>query len=180
MVLDVKEDVLQNWPVHLRGERVLMREPLEKDRAELIRLVTNPHARKYLGGAIGFASRQALELSPLGLTWGHWVIAHGATDTMIGTIALKYDRKELELSFALLPEFVGQGYAGEALDAVINFAKQELPDESMIAVTQSSNKRSVELLKRKGFTVRRGMEEFGTQQFLMELNLKPLSSTVNS
>lgn len=161
------------WPIRIASERLTVREGVEADRARTILLMTDPVTREYLGGAVDYASRQALELSPLGLTWGRWVIALRETDEMIGSITLDYDRGELQLSYALLPQFVGQGYAREACVAVLAWAQENLEDDHVIAVTQSRNKRSVTLLKRLGFTTRRGLEEHGGQQLLMERPLDP-------
>ncbi|WP_460475626.1 GNAT family N-acetyltransferase [Brachybacterium huguangmaarense] len=159
------------WPVRIPSARLTIREGRDDDRAATVRLLTDPITREYLGGAVDYASRQALELSPLGLTWGRWVICLAATDAMIGSISLDYDRGEVQLSYALLPEFVGCGYAAEACLAVLGWAQANLEDDTVIAVTQTRNKRSVALLKRLGFTVRRGLEEFGAQQLLMERHL---------
>lgn len=161
----------REWPVRIRGERVLIREAREEDRAALIRLMTDPITRQYLGGSVSFASQQALELSPLGLTWGSWVIADAADDELLGSISLDYDRGEVQLAYALLPEHTGRGYAGESCRALLEWARENLEDETVIAVTQSRNKRSVDLLRRLGFTVRRGLEELGAQQLLMERSL---------
>lgn len=137
----------------------------------MIRLMTDPVTREYLGGSIDYASRQALELSPLGLSWGRWVLVERVGGEMIGSITLDYDRGELELSYALLPEATGRGYAAEACLTVLAWARDELEDDHVIAVTQTRNKRSVALLRRLGFTVRKGLEEFGAQQLLMERSL---------
>lgn len=165
-----KEGTAQ-WPVRIASERLRIREATERDRATLIRLLTDPVTREYLGGAIDYASRHALELSPLGLTWGAWVICLAEDDSMIGSITLSYDRGELELSYALLPEHVGCGYAEEACHALLDWARDALEDSTVIAVTQARNKRSVDLLRRLGFEVRRGLEEFGAQQLLMQREL---------
>lgn len=165
------------WPVRLTSARLAIREPGDADRSTMIRLMTDPVTREYLGGAVDYASRQALELSPLGLSWGRWVLARREDDTMIGSITLDYDRGELELSYALLPECTGQGFAAEACLAVLGWAQETLEDGHVIAVTQTRNKRSVVLLRRLGFSVRKGLEEFGTQQLLMERSLaEPLPS----
>ena len=153
------------WPVRIRSPRLVIRPPGDADRAAMIRLMTDPVTREYLGGAVDYASRQALELSPLGLTWGRWVLALAGDDTMIGSITLDYDRGELELSYALLPEWTGQGYAAESCIALLDWARHELEDELVIAISQTRNKRSVA-------TVRKGLEEFGTQQLLLERSLR--------
>ncbi|MGP9695556.1 GNAT family N-acetyltransferase [Brachybacterium sp. AOP25-B2-12] len=156
------------WPIRIPATRLWIREPVDADRRTMIRLLTDPVTREYLGGAVDYASRQALELSPLGLTWGRWVLVLAETDTMIGSITLDYDRGEPELSYALLPEYMGLGYAAEACHALLGWARESLEDPVVIAVTQTRNKRSVTLLRRLGFTVRRGLEEFGAQQLLMQ------------
>ena len=171
MVVVTKEGTAE-WPVRIRSPRLVIRPPGDADRAAMIRLMTDPVTREYLGGAVDYASRQALELSPLGLTWGRWVLALAGDDTMIGSITLDYDRGELELSYALLPEWTGQGYAAESCIALLDWARHELEDELVIAISQTRNKRSVALLRKLGFTVRKGLEEFGTQQLLLERSLR--------
>jgi RimJ/RimL family protein N-acetyltransferase len=171
-VVVVTKEGTAEWPVRIRSPRLVIRPPGDADRGAMIRLMTDPVTREYLGGAVDYASRQALELSPLGLTWGRWVLARAADDTMIGSITLDYDRGELELSYALLPEFTGQGYAAESCIALLDWARQELEDEVVIAISQTRNKRSVALLRKLGFTVRKGLEEFGTQQLLLERSLR--------
>ena len=171
-MVGVTKEGTAEWPVRIRSPRLVIRPPGDADRAAMIRLMTDPVTREYLGGAVDYASRQALELSPLGLTWGRWVLALAEDDTMIGSITLDYDRGELELSYALLPERTGQGYAAESCIALLDWARHELEDEVVIAISQTRNKRSVALLRKLGFTVRKGLEEFGTQQLLLERSLR--------
>lgn len=180
-MVPVTREGTPDWPVEIRSERLAIRAPGEADRAAMIRLMTDPVTREYLGGTVDYASRQALELSPLGLTWGRWVLATLDDDRMIGSITLDYDRGELELSYALLPEWTGRGYAAEACAALLAWAREALEDDHVIAVSQTRNKRSVALLRKLGFTVRKGLEEFGTQQLLLERSLaEPLPERVDS
>lgn len=171
-VVVVTKEGTAEWPVRIRSPRLVIRPPGDADRTALIRLMTDPVTREYLGGAVDYASRQALELSPLGITWGRWALALAEDDTMIGSITLDYDRGELELSYALLPEWTGLGYAAESCIALLDWARRELEDEVVIAISQTRNKRSVALLRKLGFTVRKGLEEFGTQQLLLERSLR--------
>lgn len=168
----VTKEGTTEWPVRIHSPRLVIRPPGDGDRGSLIRLMTDPVTREYLGGAVDYASRQALELSPLGLTWGRWMLALGEDDTMIGSISLGYDRGELELSYALLPEWTGKGYAAESCIALLSWARDALEDEHVIAISQTRNKRSVALLRKLGFTVRKGLEEFGSQQLLLERSLR--------
>lgn len=172
MVMDVARQQGTGWPVRLRTDRLVIREPMEKDRSCVIEILTHPDTRAYFGGAVEYASRQALELSPLGLTWGSWTICRADDDQMLGAITLTYDRGELELIYALLPEHVRHGYAREACQGVIDWAAENLDAPMLIAVTPNRNRRSVALLKHLGFSKRRGFEEFGEQQLLMQLPLR--------
>ena len=56
-----------------------------------------------------------------------------------------------DLGVALLPEFVGQGYAAEAARAVIVHAQGTLGIERLYALVRRGNQRSVRLLERLGF-----------------------------
>src|SRR5699024_10377100 len=87
-VVRVTKEGTTEWPIRIRSPRLVIRPPGDADRDSVIRLMTDPVTREYLGGAVDYASRQALELSPLGLTWGRWVLALAEDDTMIGSITL--------------------------------------------------------------------------------------------
>jgi RimJ/RimL family protein N-acetyltransferase len=56
-----------------------------------------------------------------------------------------------DLGFALLPDYVGQGYASEAARAVVLHAKQKLGIVRLYAIVKRDNRRSVRLLGRLGF-----------------------------
>jgi [ribosomal protein S5]-alanine N-acetyltransferase len=56
-----------------------------------------------------------------------------------------------DLGFALLPDFVGQGYASEAARAVMQHAHSTLGIERLYAIVKRGNQRSVRLLERLGF-----------------------------
>src|SRR5215468_4088926 len=56
-----------------------------------------------------------------------------------------------DLGFALLPDYVGQGYASEAAHAVVLHATQGLGIARLYAIVKRENSRSVSLLLRLGF-----------------------------
>jgi ribosomal-protein-alanine N-acetyltransferase len=56
-----------------------------------------------------------------------------------------------DLGFALLPDWVGRGYAAEAACAVIAHAESRLGIEQLYAIVNRSNRRSLRLLERLGF-----------------------------
>jgi [ribosomal protein S5]-alanine N-acetyltransferase len=158
----------RGWPVTVAGARVTLRPAVEQDRPALIALYTDPDTRAYLGNSIAFAPVDALRLSPLGLTWGRWVIAHAHDDIAMGVISLSHDRGELEIGYALLPAHQHRGYASEAVQVLLGWAAEALPDDHVIAVVPSSNKRTVRMLKHLGFRFREGLAELEGQQLLLE------------
>jgi len=56
-----------------------------------------------------------------------------------------------DLGFALLPDYVGQGYASEAAHAVVLHATQSLGIARLYAIVKRDNQRSIRLLARLGF-----------------------------
>lgn len=163
----------RTWPCELGTSRLTLRPALEDDRPDIIRLVTDSSARDFFGGAVAFGSPQALQLSPLGLTWGHWIIADRFSNQMLGMLNLSDDRDALQITFALLPEHRGRGYAGEAIREVIEWATRTDQAEDLIAVLPARNKPALQLLGDLGFRRRRGFEEFGTAMLLL---FRPLVS----
>ncbi|MEW9550560.1 GNAT family N-acetyltransferase [Nonomuraea sp. NPDC050783] len=161
--------------------RLLLRKARDADRDGLVELFTDPEVRAHLGGprpreeverfldAIGTAGATAVP--------GSYVIADRATDRFLGTLML--DRRpsarpghlteegeELELSYVLRRGAWGQGFAFEAATAALRAAAAELPDQSVLIVTQSANERSLRLAARLGFRPVGTFEEFGAEQTL--------------
>ena len=138
-------------------------------------MLTDPVVRRYLGGQLDpdMVHAATSDTTP-GTTWGSFVIELVGPDVVAGSCSVDRDRGELEVSYQLLPEFVGMGIATEALEALLAWAYRECPDEDhVIAVTQVANAPSRRLLERLGFTERERFVEYDAQQVLYSA---PLSS----
>ncbi len=61
------------------------------------------------------------------------------------------DLPDVEVGFALLPQFCGQGYALEAAAASIAHGRSQLGLKRIAAVTAPGNERSIHLLEKLGF-----------------------------
>jgi len=85
--------------------------------------------------------------------FGLYVVQAAATAQPLGLCGLV--RREFlpgpDLGVALLPEWVGHGYAGEAAGAVIAHAQAMLAIEPLYAITRPGNHRSIRMLGRLGF-----------------------------
>jgi len=85
--------------------------------------------------------------------FGMYVVQLRATALPIGLCGL-VKREFLgapDVGFALLPAYVGQGYAFEAAHALMGYATSELGIERLYAIVKPGNDRSVRLLERLGF-----------------------------
>ena len=56
----------------------------------------------------------------------------------------------VDIGFAFLPQFTGQGYAFEAATAVLHHARQDLNLTTIVAITAPDNQRSINLLQKLG------------------------------
>lgn len=56
-----------------------------------------------------------------------------------------------DLGFAFLDEFTGKGYAYEACQGVLNYAKNNLQISTLLAITMPENEKSISLLEKLGF-----------------------------
>ncbi len=76
------------------------------------------------------------------------------------------------MSYELLPEYWGKGYATEAVEAALGYAFVDLGLERVVAETQAANERSCRLLERLGMKAERKLERFGAKQVIYPRKLK--------
>lgn len=57
-----------------------------------------------------------------------------------------------DVGYALLPAYEGKGYASEAAAAMLKYATEDLGYHTMYAIVTPENERSVNVLKKLGFT----------------------------
>lgn len=85
--------------------------------------------------------------------FGLWRVGLAGDDTPIGMAGvLKRDYLEdIDIGYALLPEFCGAGYAFEATSAVLAHARNQMGARRVVAIVADYNERSIHLLKKLGF-----------------------------
>jgi len=90
-------------------------------------------------------------------SFGLWMVETRSETTPIGICGLlKRDvLEDVDIGYALLPEFWSQGYALESASAVLSYASEELGLKRVVAVTNSDNKSSIRLLEKMGFKYER-------------------------
>ncbi|HEY4211317.1 MAG TPA: GNAT family N-acetyltransferase [Steroidobacteraceae bacterium] len=89
--------------------------------------------------------------------YGMYVVQRKADHECIGLCGLvrRDDLPAPDLGFALLAEWEGQGYATEAARHVMSHAHSQWHIERLLAIVKSSNRRSLGLLQRLGFSFER-------------------------
>jgi len=147
-------------------ERMILRRLTLADAAFVVRLVNDPAWLRYIGDR-GIKSeedaRAYLLKGPLDSYarsgFGLWAMTRKEDGTVIGICGLlKRDfLEDVDLGFALLPEWRGQGLAREAAAATFAHARTTLGLARVVAITSPENTRSGALLESIGFRLERRM-----------------------
>jgi ribosomal-protein-alanine N-acetyltransferase len=91
--------------------------------------------------------------------YGYWAIRSAAGNQFAGRAGLKRaevdGKPEVELAYALLPEFWGQGLATEISQAILNIAFAELGLAEVVCFTLTTNIASQRVMKKLGFQFER-------------------------
>jgi len=153
----------------IETDRTRLRAFAARDKQVVVRLLTDPEIRRYLGGPVDESQVEAAQSAKVGERWGVFCIAERVTDEAIGGCSFGRWRGVLELSYEVLPEHWGRGLAAEAVGAALDWVWGATPDQVVIAVTQTANTRSLDLLGRLGFVADIEFEEFGAAQSQLRL-----------
>jgi len=86
--------------------------------------------------------------------YGPYCMSLKTDGTMIGICGL-FKRENLEnpdIGFSVLPDYCGEGYAGEAAVAVVDYARNELGLDVLTAIVSPTNAPSIGLIEKLGLT----------------------------
>ena len=89
--------------------------------------------------------------------YGPYCISLKSDGLMIGICGL-FKRENLEdpdIGFSVLPEYCGKGYAGEAAQSVVEYARNTLGIGFLTAIVSPKNAPSIKLIKKLGLTFER-------------------------
>jgi RimJ/RimL family protein N-acetyltransferase len=140
------------------------------DTSALLRLYTDRQVRHFLGGPVAesVAAQRVQFLIATNRPLPAWAIrsAHSSPSPLLGVVSLDqhHDGKDIEVSYALLPEYQGRGFATEAVQFALRHAFGQMGLARVVAETQSLNVRSVALLNRIGMVFQRTVIRFGAEQ----------------
>ena len=138
------------------------------DLESIIQLYTSVKVRRFLGGPVaeGAVRTQFLKSLETGTFTRQWVIRLRENCLFVGIISLglHHNGVDMEVSYQLLPEWWGLGYASETVQAVITHCWDCLELSRVVAETQTRNVASCRLLERLGMRLEAKVERFGAEQ----------------
>jgi len=140
-------------PVRLETERLILRPFAAEDEAAFAAFAADPAYRRYLGAA--HPDPAQFVRNNLGTDWDRelsWVICAG--DEVIGSIFIGVDHDDAlaEVACLLAPAAWGRGIAGEAGQAVVDYAFGSLGVEKVFARADARNGASCRAMEKSGMT----------------------------
>jgi ribosomal-protein-alanine N-acetyltransferase len=148
--------------------------------------VPAPWPPELLAGAVAFF-RDQLERHPGDAGWYTWYwivgVAGSPEATLVGSggfVGPPGDGGKVEVGYSVLPESQGQGYATEALVALLGWAFDHLQVLSVVAETEPDNRPSLRILEKLGFAPAGAGSEGSLVRFEMERTAYAASETVGT
>jgi RimJ/RimL family protein N-acetyltransferase len=151
----------------LSTERLIARHLSVEDANFMLELLNDPNWLRFIGDRQVRSIEQARAYILNGavenyarLGFGFYLIERKEDGCSIGICGLT-QRDYLDapdIGFAFLPQFCGQGYAGEIASAVMAYARRELGLLRILATTRIDNFRSIALLEKLGMQLKISMD----------------------
>lgn len=142
----------------LQTERLTLRYLQVTDAPFVVQLLNDPSWIKYIGDR-GVRTREDaeayLQTGPMASYtehgFGMYLVERDGVPMGMCGLVKRAQLDDVDLGFAFLPQFTGQGYAYEAATAVIHHAQNSLNLPRLVAITAPNNERSMHLLQKLGF-----------------------------
>jgi [ribosomal protein S5]-alanine N-acetyltransferase len=145
-------------PLPLYTRRLSIRPLTPADGADVYAVFAAPEVMRHWNSAppadLSEAGEWAARLADLQrrLGYAQWRVAELATRRLVGIAGLQPldGGPEVELTYALVPEAWGRGYATEAATAVLGFGLGELGLERVVGIARPENGASLAVLRKVG------------------------------
>ena len=143
----------------LETDRLLLRELTEGDAAFMYELLNSDGWLKFIGDR-NISSVQDAKNHLLNNYikmyedhgFGLWAVVRKEDQVVIGTCGLikRPSLPNIDIGFAFLPQYAGQGFAYEAAAATMNYGYSVIGTKKIVAITIPENDRSIKLLTKIG------------------------------
>jgi len=157
----------------LETQRLVLRRFSLEDAAFAFELVNDPAWLKYIGDrnvrsledARAYLRKGALDMYER-VGFGMYVVTLKSSGEPIGTCGLikRESLDDVDIGFAFLPQFRGQGYALESATAVLEHGKRALGLKRIVAIVSPANHRSVAILEKIGLKFERTLKLPGDEE----------------
>ncbi len=144
----------------LETERLTLRNISTEDRDFILSQFSDDDINRYLFDAEPLNSPEEAEeiigfyLQPEPRGHHRWILINKSGGEKLGTCGFHgFNQRErsIEMGYDLRKEFWGKGYMGEALKAVIAYAKESMEIKKIHACIYIRNEKSISLVQRLGF-----------------------------
>ena len=161
--------------VTLQTDRLQLRQLEQSDAGFILRLVNEPSWLRFIGdrNVHSVADAQTyLREGPQRMYeqfgFGLWLVERRADGVPMGMCGLikRETLDDIDIGFALLPEFWRCGYAFEAAAATLRHARKALGLARVVAITSQDNDASGSLLEKLGFNFERMIPVVATGESL--------------
>lgn len=163
----------------LRTRRLILRPLRDNDWEALFQLWQDPEVDQFLWDGKAPDAAQCRELTNSLCTLApnpaqHFVILDAATEKLIGLVGLLPAETEAvrEIDFTIARDHWGQGYATEATHALMEYARDDLGLQMVIAYTDDGNIASRRVLEKSGFVLLERTNVRGRNQWLFTKALR--------
>ena len=142
-------------------KNLLLRLPEISDAASIVKLMNQPDCVKYIGDrnikniedAENYITEKYLTLFK---TYGFclYIVCQRESNTVVGLCGLikREELEDVDIGFAILTDYQGNGYVSEAAMAVKNHAFDTLGLKRLVGITDKLNKGSIRVLEKIGMT----------------------------
>lgn len=150
----------------IETQRLILREATAEDAAFMLKLLNEPSWRRYIAehsvatleDAVTYLVERYLPAYASG--FGLWIAELRAGGLPVGVCGLvrRPYLDDMDIGFAFLEACWGQGYAREAAESVVAYARRALGASRLLAITLPDNRASIALLERLGFAFERAIQ----------------------
>jgi len=149
----------------IETERLVLRAFRAEDLGPLVDIWSDERAVRYIGGQkLSREDTWRRSLAACG-QWpyngfGYWIVEAKTDGSVVGQVGFADFKRDMEpkiegepeLGYVFAPEVHGQGFAGEACRAALDWADANLGATSYPAIISPENEASIRLAERLGFT----------------------------
>ena len=154
--------------ISINSKHCLIETFQEKHIAEAKPLFTDLQVREFLGGPVPEEMVEKRLRHWLEDDNTYFAVLCQEDGALVGVVDITpyHEPGLLELSYLFLPQYWGEGFATESIEAVLRYCKEELHMTKIVSETQKKNERSCRLLERLGYLPQKEIVRFGAEQIV--------------